>query len=242
MKNTICEQCYFSNPASSDQPCVFNIPEIIKDTHELQIKDNYYILHNYSCRYGFGKKTYKENIDKFSNIDLIEYIKQQNMVAYSLALILEKDEDYNNAIDCINKLSIKPYYIAIICHNDGKNIHNLLQKNLTTTIKYKVHSFLDNTPSPKCLHIALETNKNNIGNLLWILNYKDLVYCIDNDSIQNINYLINAAQVPAHYYRLSATQSNFSGIFINQDNYWSLSRTLDYTIENNHQTLVTEYD
>lgn len=242
MKNTICQQCYFADTASSAQPCVFDIPDIIKKTHEVEIKNDYYLLHNYSCRYGFGKNAYNENIDKFVNIDLIEYIKQQNIVSYSLALVLNKDEDYSNAINYINKLSIKPYYLTIICYNSGQDIHQLLRNNLSTYIKYKVHSFLDDTPLPQCLHIALETNKNNIGNLLWILNYQDLIRCVDNDSIQNINYLINVTQVPAHYYMLSSNDSNFSGIFINNDNYWSLSRTLDYTIENNDNTLVVAYD
>ena len=97
-------------------------------------------------------------------------------------------------------------------------------------------------PAAQALHVALETNKNKVGNLMWILNASSLQVCIDNDSIQNINYLINVTQQPAHYYQSKNIDSSFDGIFINTNNYWALSRTQDYTIEKNNQTLVVEYD
>lgn len=241
MSNTICEKCFFAQQISDSNPCVFNIPNLIKDIHNVIEKNNFFIINNYTCRYGFSKNIYQENIDKFNNIDMIEYIKQQNIVRYSLALITS-NKTFKNTIDNLNSLSIKPDYITIICYGNGYDIHETLQQKLPEFIKYKVHSFLENIPAPKALHIALETNKNKIGNLLWILDDESIVHATTNDSIQNINYMINVEQKPAHYYKCNKINSNFNSIFINTDNYWTLSKTQDYTIENNQNTLVINYD
>lgn len=240
MNNTLCKECYFAQPAHDSNACSFGIPDLIRDCHKVEVQDNYYKLQNYQCRYGFSKKIYQENIDKFIDIDLIEYIKQQNIVKYSLAIII-KEYTPQDVLFLLNKLSIKPYYITIVCYKDGNLFHKQFgQKD--QQIKYKVHNFLEQIPPSQALHIALETNKNKIGNLLWILTEESLKYCIENDSIQNINYIINAKQKPAHYYRCNNINSLFDGIFINTDNYWNLSRTGDYTIEDNDKTLIVSYD
>lgn len=240
MSNTLCENCLFAKTATSDQPCVFGIPELIRETYSVENHNNYYKLINYNCRYGLSQKTYQENIDKFTGIDLIEYIKQQNIVKYSLSIVIQNDEA-GDTFDLLNSLSIKPHYITAICYHNGGLLHNLLSKQ-DPYIPYKVHNFLEDMPAAQALHVALETNKNKVGNLMWILNDKSLRLCIENDSIQNINYLINVTQQPAHYYQSKNIDSSFDGIFINTNNYWALSRTKDYTIEKNDQTLVVEYD
>lgn len=240
MSNTLCEQCFFAKTINSNEPCIFNIPNIIKANYSVEENNNYYKLINYNCRYGLSTKVYKENIDKFNNINLIEYVKQQNIVKYSLALII-KNDDINTTLNLLDSLSIKPSYITVVCYNNGNIVHHKLLKK-DPYIPYKVHNFLEDMPAPQALHVALETNKSKIGNLLWILNYESLKTCIKNDSIQNINYLINVEQKPAHYYRSSSVDCSFDGIFINTNNYWTLSRTKDYTIEQNDQTLVIEYD
>lgn len=241
MSNTICEKCYFAQSASSSKPCSFDIPNLVKDSHGVTEKNNYFVINNYTCRYGFSKNTYQENIDKFNNINMMEYVKQQNIVKYSLMLITNSNA-FRTTIDNLNSLSIKPEYITIICYGNGYDIHETLQQKLPEFIKYKVHSFFENISPPNALHVALETNKNKIGNLLWILDDESLAYVCKQDSIQNINYMINVEQKPAHYYRCNKIDSNFNGIFINSDNYWALSRTQDYTIENNQNTLVINYD
>lgn len=241
-QNTLCRNCHFAKEITADEPCKFGIPELIKDIHSIRTIDNYYVLDNYTCRYGISEKIYQENIDKFTGIDLIEYTKQQNVISYTLAIVLDKDSDYNKVIEHINMLSIKPHYLMIICNNNGNNIHQALKSSLKTEIKYKVHSFLAETPLPQNLHTAIETNKNNIGNMFWILDYNDFIKYSTNDSIQNLNYLINVAQPPVHYFRPSGSKSNFSGIFINLPNYVILSRTQNYTIEDNNHTIIVEYD
>jgi len=240
MSNTLCEQCFFAKETNSDKPCLFNIPDIIKDYHQIEKVNNYYKLVSYNCRYGFSKKTYHENIDKFNEINITEYIKQQNIVKYSLVIIAQNN-DHSKIIESLNKLSIKPFYITIICYNNGVPLHSKLLEQ-TPYIPYKVHTFLDKIPAPQALHIALETNKNKVGDLLWILHDSSLESCVDNDSIQNINYIINVEQRPAHYYKNKKLASSFDGIFINTNNYWTLSRTENYTIEHNNQTLIVEYD
>jgi hypothetical protein len=241
MKNTPCEKCYFAQKISSNNPCVFNIPNLIKDYHKIEIAEDYYRLTNYSCKYGFSKKTYEENIDRFHDIDMIEYVKTNNIVKYSLALILKENDTCESVYNSIHKLSILPYYITIICKHNTESLHKMLQSS-DKYIKYKIHKFLENIPEPQALHIALETNKNNIGNLLWILDTNGLDYCVEQDSVQNINYIINVIQRHAHYYKSKYLNSQFNGIFINSNNYWNLSRTNDYTIENNEHTLVVSYD
>lgn len=240
MSNTICENCYFAQKANSDVPCFFGIPELIKNNYTTEVYNDYLKIQNYNCRYGFSKKTYQENIDKFHTIDMVEYIKQNNIVRYALALIVK--DNVLSVVEKIDKLSIKPYYITIVCYNkDGKILHDALL-NREPYIHYKVHNFLENIPSPQALHVALETNKTKIGNLLWILTEDGLDNCVYNDSIQNINYNINVLQNPAHYYKCSSIDSQFDGIFINTNNYWNLSRTHNYEIENNSNILISYYD
>lgn len=240
MKNTLCQNCIFSKNVNSDNPCVFDIPNLIKENFSVLENNGYYQIINYGCRYGFGKKTYEENIDKLHNLDMKEYVKNNNIVKYSLALCVEGDNS-KILVDNLNKLSIKPSYVTIICNNNGQTLAQTL-KNTNYNIPYKIHNFLEYTSFPKSLHIALETNKNKIKNLLWILQEKDLDYVVNNDSIQNINYLINVAQPPSHYYKCKTIDSQFGGIFINSNNYWTLSRTENYEIENNENTLVVFYD
>lgn len=242
MNNTVCSGCYFAQEINSATPCVFDIPNIVKEYKTIDTRNNYYVIKNYSCRYGFSKKTYSENIDKFTDIDIIEYVKKQNIVKYSLALILDKKQNCKNLIDKINSLSIKPQYLTIICYDKGQELHQLLQSELKPYIEHKVHNFLDDISGPRALHVALETNKSKIGNLMWILKSSDMEQVLKDDSIQNINYIINVEQKPAHYYKSSHIDSNFSGIFINTNNYWTLSKTIDYTIEYNSNTLVINYD
>jgi len=242
MKDTICKNCYFAKPASSARPCEFDIPNIIKENKTIESREDYFVIKNYVCRYGFSKTVYEENIDKLSDTNMIEFIKQQNIVKYSLALVLEKDTDHEQIITNINNLSIKPTYITIICYEKGNYINQYLQLNLSEHIEYKVHNFLENIPGSQALHIAMETNKSKVGNLMWILNKDLLQHVVSNDSIQNINYAINVEQKPAHYYKYSKTESNFYGIFININNYLALSKTLDYSIENNDNILYITYD
>lgn len=239
MSNTICKQCLFAKPIDSDTPCVFNIPDLIKNNYSVEENDSYFKLIDYNCRYGLSKKVYQENIDKFYNIEPVEFIKQQNIVKYSLAIIIE--DNYNKILDLLGFLSIKPSYITAICYNNGNTLHQQLSQQ-NPYVPYKVHNFLEDMPKAQALHVALETNKNKIGNLMWILDEESLELCVKNDSIQNINYLINVTQQPAHYYRSQHISSAFEGIFINTNNYWTLSRTKDYTIENNDKTLVVNYD
>lgn len=242
MNNTICSGCYFAQDITSETPCLFDIPNIVKEYKTVDTRNNYYTIQDYTCRYGFSKKTYNENIDKFNNIDMVKYVKEQNIVKYSLAIILDKEYDYNDLIDKINKLSIKPQYLTIICFDKGSQLYRLLQSGLEPYIEHKVHNFLDNITGPQALHVALETNKSKIGNLMWILHGSHINRVIEHDSIQNINYIINVEQRPAHYYKASYIDSNFNGIFINTNNYWTLSRTADYTIESNSNTLIINYD
>lgn len=240
MKNTLCERCYFSQKASSNKSCVFDIPNIIKDSHSIEVENDYIKINNYTCRYGFSKTKYQENIDKFNNVDMIEYIKKNNIVQYSLSLIVENyspEEIYQK----IKELSILPFYITIICYEKAESLHRILQSK-EYSIPYKIHKFLEDMPPAQALHVALETNKNKIGDLMWILNEKGLDYILEKDSIQDINYIINVLQKPAHYYKSKKLNSQFNGIFINTSNYWTLSRTVNYEIESNEHTLITSYD
>jgi hypothetical protein len=241
--NTLCHKCFFAQTYDSGKACFFNIPDIVKDTHKVEVHDNYYKIKNYICKYGIDKKIYDENIEKFYDLDIVEYVKAKNIVSYSLSLICH-DSSASNVLENINSLSIKPNFIFVICNNSSisKNLSNKLSQN-SPYIKFKVHDFLDKEMMPeRCLHVALETNKNNMGNMMWIIDNKDFDVFITNDSIQNINYMINVEQKPAHYYKHSTINSQFSGIFINSNNYWALSKNTKYEIENNEHTIVLNYD
>ena len=240
MKNTLCRDCYFAKKTTSnDKACFFDIPAIVKDIHNIHIDNEFNVIENYQCRYGMSNKIYKENIDKFHSVDLIEYIKQQNTIRYSVAVILDKSPDIDLLINNLNNLSIKPYYITIVCYN---NTENLTKKINKLGIKYKIHKFLEDIAGPQALHIALETNKQNIQNVLWILTETGLDHVVKNDSIQEINYLVNVEQKSIHYYKCSNIDSNIDGVFIGTDNYKLFSKTIDYTIEQNTNILFDYYD
>jgi hypothetical protein len=243
MNKTICSKCYFSKK-TDDGGCLFGIPEIIKNSHSIEIEDDYFVLKNYSCRYGFSKTIYQENIEKFHGIDLIEYIKQKNIISYSLVFII-KTLKPQKIIDKINKLSILPSNIFIICYKDSDitiQLNKLLTNNIPY-IKYKIFTFLDNSISEEhAIHSSLETNKDKIYPFIWILNDEDIDKCIKNDSIQNINYMLNVEQKPAHCYTNKFLNSNFFGLFINNENYWLLSQNEKHKIEYDENTIEINYD
>jgi hypothetical protein len=241
MKNTICEKCQFSNTADSEKPCVYDIPNLIKDIHKVDIVNNYYQLNNYQCRYGFSKETYNANIDQLQNIDIQEYIRFNSQIQYSLWILLENNTDYKKLLKKINNLPIIPHYLFFICYDNGFALSNLLSNN-KPYINFKIGHFLQDITQPQALHILFETNKNKAGAYMWILNEQDLYEYEINESILNINFMINVEQKPAHYYKYKNIDSNLNGIFIHTNNYYHLSKSVNYTINKQEDTLVLNYE
>jgi hypothetical protein len=241
MNNTLCKKCIFAESMDSDNPCSFDIPSIIQKSGRLENEDGFYKINNYTCRYGFSKEIYEKNIDKFSNIDMIEYVKTQNIVKYSMILLISNTSYNSEIIKKISTISILPEYITIICYQDGGLIqHDMLRYN--PAIKYKIHNFLETVSYEKAIHIALETNKNKLSNLIWIIKDTSVSTYIENDSIQNINYLINVMQNPAFYYKSSKLNSQLDGVFINTDNYDTLSSNIEYKIYDDEKIIAEFYD
>lgn len=241
MNNTICKKCIFSKPINQHDVCSFGIPDIISNKDILDIDDGFYKINNYTCRYGFSKEIYEKNVDKFSQIDMMEYIKTQNIIKYSMILLVDNTCYRSELIKKISDISILPEYVTIICYGDGGLIHkDMLRYN--STIKHKVHNFLDTVPYEKAIHTAIETNKNNLTNFIWIIKDVSINTYIENDSIQNINYLINVLQNPSFYYKSSKINSQLDGIFINTHNYNVLSNNIEYKIYDDEKIIAEFYD
>lgn len=235
MLHTNCLKCYFSDRIDSETPCQFHIPEAIKNIKKIDIVDGFNYIHDYTCRYGVSREIVNNKI-KEHDIDIFEYAKHQAALKYILYIKFTK---YNFVEVCnkIKQLSIVPQFVHLAFDTDYKfqNINKLAEEQFVDcTFKWKLHRFIEAQPDNKQLHISLSTNQP-ISKYIWILKDFMLDRCIENDSINQINYIMNIEQPPLAIMHNKTESSYFYGLFMTLENLngiWSnISDDLDLAIK-----------
>jgi hypothetical protein len=179
---------------SSNNSCLFEIPEKLINK-ELDIKDNYYIINNYNCLYGFSKDQYKINEQELKDIDLKSLIFQKSALKYYLLIDAREtgDEDLYELLNTINLLNNKPKRLSIIIDpSRSENFYQLLRNNISCE-KWTIHVFINSIPFNDCINIILDTNLTTC-NAWCVVFYDGSKFNNNENKTLNLFNLINYLQ------------------------------------------------
>jgi hypothetical protein len=219
--NTGCKKCYFAKPATSDNPCSFFIVDAIKDIKTVSVVDDFYYIKDYQCRYGVSTDTVENKLTEF-DIDITEYVKQQAAIKYTLYVKILDPTQLEQTCDNILRLSILPQSLNIVVDNSDNIVSTkqLLEDRFRdSAFKWKLHNFLEDQSDENQLHTSLCTDKNlTLSHYLWITNDKILSKHLDEDSINNLNYILNINQPKLALLTSKLSDKYFYGLFISLNN------------------------
>jgi len=228
---TLCSKCLFSDYADSADPCAMGIVSRIKDMYSLETdENNFNIINDYKCLYGFDLKTYEQNKENIGPIDeLTKKIYNRCEVPYYLVVFLQ-ESDIDNLIKNIEILPVKPKYISIVvfANNNTKNIIDKLQQ-INTISEWKLHNFLLEESKEKALNIIFDTNAfNNDSQYIWVLDHAFGIKDIDKD-INDINEIMTIYKPKTHMLCKTAGFS-LNGLFISFENFKHLCKENEFLI------------
>lgn len=245
--NTSCKNCIFAHEASSDSPCDFNIISNIKEDKTITIQDNFFHIENYLCKYGLSKNTYEQYKDEFNknNIDIKDHVKQNAYIKYYLVIDYYMSE-YPLELLCndLESLNIEPKFISLLLYQNNKIKPNdaidIFRNKMKPHSKWKIHSFLEDIDRNYALHSIFQTNaKANDSQYFLILKPEQIKTFIDNNSIENIQYIISIKQPACNILKQKDTvdSNNFHTVFINFDSYQGLCKNISQSLEHSLDTL-----
>lgn len=225
--STSCEKCIFSKPINSDKCCEFSIIESIKDIKNIDIKNNYYYINNYVCRYGFPKSNEEKLLSDFPGTNLADYAKYNAYIKYYLVINnINSPEKILDICRAVNKLTIKPQGLSILTKQDNlPAIIKQAQPILGESLLWRLHNFFDpNIDFAVGLNTVMSTNNHfKSSNFLWTVNDYQLNDMIENKAIEQINYIINIIQPDIGILQSKLTDDYISGIFMTKKNYIGLT-------------------
>lgn len=204
MSNTHCKICLFANSTESETPCEYNIISEIKDYKEISILDNYFYVKNYKCLYGFSKELYNEQKENLGGLDKIkDTIIARSLLPYYLIVNLASMsyEQISVVIDQINNLEIKPALISFIINTgyEGSISKQIdIINNLSSNIKWKIHSFIDSSSFEYRCNIAAETNLSDSKSSFIMFYDVSAEYLDINNLICHAHHLFRVVQDNAH--------------------------------------------
>lgn len=225
--STSCEKCIFSNPVNSDKCCEFSIIDTIKDTKKIDIKNDYYYINNYVCRYGFSKNNKEKLLSDFPDINLIEYSKYNAYIKYYLVINnIDNPDKILDVCNTIKSLTIKPQGISILTKQDNlPEIIKKAEKILGDSNLWRLHNFFNpDIDFAVGLNVAMSTNNYfKSSNFLWTINDNQLTDMINNKAIEQINYIVNILQPDIGIMQSKLTTDYISGVFLTKQNYIGLT-------------------
>ena len=193
---TLCSRCIFAD-MSVDTGCFFKIPGFIKEYKVIKKdEDGYNTIEDYTCSYAFSKKIYEDNPESIgSKEDLIEQIKVNNTIKYTICLFAEGDSDRTLAVlRKIKNLSIHPLHIQIVGLADNMDkIYKKLEKGniLPKNTTWKCNGFYVHTNYYDMIRAATATN-NQLKSIPFLLfaNENTIDKIEKNNIIGLINHLV----------------------------------------------------
>jgi hypothetical protein len=216
---TVCEKCIFADYADSAEPCKMHIPQQIAKYHQASVSENnFYIIPDYYCRYGFDMDVYDKNQKDIGNLqNLQNQLSSKRQIRYYLVVDIADINNISNICDQIVKLKIKPKFVSFILHkrNDTKNIIQLLKDRLDSVVQWKIHNFLEDITLNNALSTIFDTNaKKNDTIYFWLKSDNDLANWGEEEN--NINDMIYLYQPKCHALFRS---ENKDGLFLSFDSY-----------------------
>jgi len=231
MANTSCGGCLFNN--INDKECYFDIPEIIRDTKKVTLKNDLPYIEDYSCRYCFSKNVYEAN-PELKTTDIVQIVLSKAKIRYYLVIDINNYLDSIESIcDIISKLDIKPQYISFL--NKDKKKSEMIAKELNSKmpvgIGWKLHNFIADDKLQDCITVSLDTNIQKTDADLF------LVYDPSSLDFETLNNRINFLQIECvvkqtKFNAAIANLESIDGLAISFSAYKFLILNIDHDIMN----------
>lgn len=231
MTKTRCNKCLFSDSASSEQPCKFDIPELLKNIKTISIVNDFYEIENYRCLYGFSSKQYEDHIEDLKDISIEDIILEKAMLKYYLIVdtrSASKDK-ISKIVDEINQLSIKPKRCSFILNPEAADqIYGYVKDNLRCN-KWTTHIFIDGLSMNHCINIILDTNL--LSSDAWCVLFLDANQLVDDQVDKIINNLQTIFIIQQkNFYGVYSTKDSLHSLCLNCSVYKALTSTTDRDI------------
>jgi hypothetical protein len=216
---TNCKKCIFAHKAEDECACDLNIIDLIKDTKNIEVKEQYNYINDYICRFAFDKNTYESNISELEKIDIVKLLQDRSGVKYYLLIDIDADDDIDHICNKINDLTIHPKFLSFMIFNyeQTQKLIKTMTEKLNKDIQWKVHNFVEQEDLTKKIYTALETNKK-ANNSHYFCTFKGS----DIDNLENyimrINTIITIEQTPFHIL-MKSREPNIYGLFVSFDHY-----------------------
>ena len=235
--NTNCEKCIFADSANSGTPCEITIIEQIKDRKKIEVKNNYYYIYDYMCKFCFSSQSFdetKSSLGIATKDQLKELIKLKNNLKYYLVIFLDNDVDISELCEQLNKLEVRPRYISFVSNasRNNRTLHAAITEKLSIDTFWKLHAFLEEPNKSHELFTLLHTNiKANKSQYLWIVKSSDVAGYIENNTIGQIHYMVNVIQPYCNILKSQKYTELFYSLFITFDTYKELTTNINSSLE-----------
>jgi hypothetical protein len=221
MLNTKCEKCLFAQPIDSINPikCSQGVIDKIQNFKTIIQENNFNIIQEYACRFGFAKEIYEQHQEQLKDIDLLQQIKTNAEVKYYLLLDIQPECDMNDLIDKLNNLDNKPRFISFMFRSPHLRRFTNEDKELLVSkskIEWKSHNFVSYLSMQEGIDHILSTNMEiSKSSHLLVYNSLDLDNLLLDISIINDNLLLY--QKP--HIAMIKNFDTLYGLFMSLENY-----------------------
>ena len=234
MISTKCSECMFASPIldPSSRSCskniidqVSNIKKITKDSN------NFNIIENYACRYGFSKKIYDENKENLENNNFDQMLSNNSKMRYHLILDMELNNDIDHIIKEIKELDILPRYVSFMFRNKETqtfipNKHTSLLNSINQDFDWKIHNFLEKLDLEHSIDHILSTNFKNNNTSHFLVYSSNNVHSL-NSEVSTINNTIMLYQ--KSFIAMLKNSSSLYGLLMSFDNY-KVAKSIDRSL------------
>jgi len=221
MLNTKCEKCLFANPVSdtSLSQCSQNIIDQIKSHKTILQEDNFNVIQEYACRYGFAKEVYDQNKENLKDINLLDHINQNAQIKYYLLLDIQPETNISDVMDTINNIACPPQFISLMFRSPdirkfSKEDQSIL--NNKSQIEWKCHNFTHYLDLQEGIDHILSTNMGNSKSSHFLVYSPSEMDTLSEDIIK-INETIVLYQKPQ--IAMLKNKNSLYGLFISFENY-----------------------
>lgn len=244
MLNTNCERCLFAKPGTDGNlgECSQNIIKSIKNLKVITQENNYNVIQEYACRYGFSKDTYDAYQNHLKDLDLMEHINKNAQCRYYLIIDINMTNNLQKIIEIINGMHIKPSFVSFMFRDTSIKFTEQDKQELTTSAKFewKAHNFVHNMDLQEGIDHILSTNmQNNHGSHFLVYNSLDIDQLIPDITVIHNNLILY--QIPHIAMIRDKNFTTLYGLFMAFDNYKvakSIGPSLLDILKNESQILI----
>jgi hypothetical protein len=224
MVNTNCSQCIFANKIDNNikvDGCQRDIIKKIIEYKDISLdSNNFNIINNYACKFGFSKNVYEKHKIEFDKIDLLSKIDNNAKLPIYLAIdCVPGGPDLDLIIDHLAQSNFYPKFISILFRDKSNQNLDIINDNISSKIPnatWKIHNFLENINLNDSIDHILSTNLSK-SQCSYLLVYKSSDYQYLNTDLLKINESVVLHQIP--HIAMVKSLNNLYGLAISVQNY-----------------------